>query len=180
MRVQSLQSCLTPGDLMDYGFAGSSAHGILQARILEWVSMPTSRGSCWSKDRTSFPCIAGRFFTPEPLLKHKSGCKPSSLLLVCLCYQDLSANRATEYRYTHTLYTSVCVYVCVCVCVCISIGIYAIYIDMSVVIQKLYTFTVELFSYISLYWRQVLTTILLIPTLASRNSSVRRALDWKI
>ena len=78
----------------------------------------------------------------------------------------------------HTHYIRMCV--CMCVCVCISIGIYAIYIDMSVVIQKLYTFTVELFSYISLYWRQVLTTILLIPTLASWNSSVRRALDWKI
>ena len=43
--VQSLQSCLTLGDPMDCSPPGSSVHGILQARILEWVAMPSSRGS---------------------------------------------------------------------------------------------------------------------------------------
>ena len=37
--------------------------GILQARILEWVAMPYSRGSSQPRDQTHVSCIAGRFFT---------------------------------------------------------------------------------------------------------------------
>ena len=37
---------------------GSSFHGILQARILEWVAMPSSRGPFWSRDRTRLPCVS--------------------------------------------------------------------------------------------------------------------------
>ena len=48
---------------MDCSLPGSSVHGILQARILEWVAMPFSRGSSRSKDWTWVSCIAGRFFT---------------------------------------------------------------------------------------------------------------------
>ena len=43
--AQSFQSCLTLCNPMDCNPAGSSVHGILQARILEWVAMPSSRGS---------------------------------------------------------------------------------------------------------------------------------------
>ena len=39
------QLCLTLCDPMDCSLPGSSVHGILQARILEWVAMPSSRGS---------------------------------------------------------------------------------------------------------------------------------------
>ena len=42
---------------------GSSAHGILQAIILEWVAIPFSRGSSWPRNRTQVSCIEGRFFT---------------------------------------------------------------------------------------------------------------------
>ena len=42
---------------------GSSVHGILQARTLEWVVIPFSRGSSWPRDWTRAACIAGRFFT---------------------------------------------------------------------------------------------------------------------
>ena len=45
MHMKSLRSVLS--DPMDYSPPGSSAHGILQARILEWVVMPSSRGSSW-------------------------------------------------------------------------------------------------------------------------------------
>ena len=38
-------------------------HGILQARILEWVAFPFSRGSSQPRDQTQVSCIAGRFFT---------------------------------------------------------------------------------------------------------------------
>ena len=44
----------------------SSIHGILQARILEWVAIPFSRGSSQPRDQTWVSCIAGRFFTTEP------------------------------------------------------------------------------------------------------------------
>ena len=43
--AKSLQSCLTLWDPMDCSPPDSSAHGILQARILEWVAMPSSKGS---------------------------------------------------------------------------------------------------------------------------------------
>ena len=43
--AQSLQSCPTLCDTTDYSPSGSSVHGILQAGILEWVAMPSSRGS---------------------------------------------------------------------------------------------------------------------------------------
>ena len=42
---------------------GSSVHGILQARMLEWVAMTFSRGSSWPRDWTWVSYIAGRFFT---------------------------------------------------------------------------------------------------------------------
>ena len=48
---------------MDCTLLGSSVHGILQARILEWVVVPFSRGSSQPKDRTQVFCIVGRFFT---------------------------------------------------------------------------------------------------------------------
>ena len=47
----------------DCSLRGSSVHGDLQARILEWVAMLSSRGSSQHKDRTQVSCIAGRFFT---------------------------------------------------------------------------------------------------------------------
>ena len=51
-RPESLQLCLTLCDPLDCSPPGSSVHGILQARILEWVAMPSSRGSSQTKDQT--------------------------------------------------------------------------------------------------------------------------------
>ena len=45
MCAKSLQSCLTVCDPMDCSPPGSSVHGILQASILEWIAVPSSRGS---------------------------------------------------------------------------------------------------------------------------------------
>ena len=50
-------------DSMDCSPPGSSVHGILQARVLEWVAIPFSRRSSWPRDRTWVSCTAGRFFT---------------------------------------------------------------------------------------------------------------------
>ena len=60
------QSCLTLCNPMDCSPPGSSVHGILQARILEWVAISFSRGSSQPRDRTQVSRIAGRCFTSEP------------------------------------------------------------------------------------------------------------------
>ena len=44
MCAELLQLCLTLCDLIDYSVPGPSVHGMLQARIQEWVAMPSSRG----------------------------------------------------------------------------------------------------------------------------------------
>ena len=50
--VSVTQLCSTLCDPMDCNPPGSSVHGILQARILEWVAIPFSRGSSWPRDHT--------------------------------------------------------------------------------------------------------------------------------
>ena len=57
------QSYLTLCSPMDWSLPGSSVHGILQARIMEWGAIPFSRGSFQSRDQTQVSCIAGGFFT---------------------------------------------------------------------------------------------------------------------
>ena len=57
--AKSLQLCLTLCNPMDYSPPGSSVHGILQARILEWVAMFLFKGSSWSRDLV----LANKFFT---------------------------------------------------------------------------------------------------------------------
>ena len=57
------RSCPTLCDPMDCSPPGSSGHGILQARILEWVAIHFSRGSFQPGDRTRVSCIAGGLFT---------------------------------------------------------------------------------------------------------------------
>ena len=56
------QSWLILWSPMDSSQSGSSAHGILQARILQWVTIPFSRGSSWCRDWTPVSYIASRFF----------------------------------------------------------------------------------------------------------------------
>ena len=58
--TQSFQLFVTP---MDCSLLGSSVHGILQARILEWVAVPFSRGPSRPRDQTWVSCIASKFFT---------------------------------------------------------------------------------------------------------------------
>ena len=52
-----LQLCLTLCDLMDCSLPGSYVHGIIQARILVWDAMPSSRGSSRIRDQTHTSCI---------------------------------------------------------------------------------------------------------------------------
>ena len=62
MKVLVAQSCLTLCNPMDCSLPGSSVHGIFQARILEWVAIPFSRGSSHLRDQTRVSCIAGGLY----------------------------------------------------------------------------------------------------------------------
>ena len=57
------QSCPTLCDPMDSNLPGSAVHGILQAKIVEWVAISFSRGFSQPRDQTQVSRIAGGFFT---------------------------------------------------------------------------------------------------------------------
>ena len=69
------QSSLTLHNPIGSSPSGSSVYGTSQARILEWVAIPFSRGSSQPKDQIQVSCIAGKFFTiwatREPLIHNK-------------------------------------------------------------------------------------------------------------
>ena len=58
VHAKSLQSCPTLCDPVDYSLPGFSVHGTLQARIVEWVAMPSSRGSSQPRDQTQVSYIS--------------------------------------------------------------------------------------------------------------------------
>ena len=116
-------SCFSRGptlcDLEDCSPPGSSVHGILQARILEWVAMPSSRGSSPPRDRTrvSYVSCMGRrvlhhwrhlgspvFMVKSPFkIKNIYACntflflfKPSVDLWDALCLPSTIANKSWE------------------------------------------------------------------------------------
>ena len=62
------QACSSFCNAMEYSLPGSSVHGILQARILDWVHTPFSKGCLGSRDQTWVSCIAGRFFTVSAMV----------------------------------------------------------------------------------------------------------------
>ena len=66
MRAKLLRSCPTLCDRMDCSPPGSLVYGILQARILEWIAMPSSKGSSQARVESAVltsPALAGGFFT---------------------------------------------------------------------------------------------------------------------
>ena len=89
---------------MDCSLQGSSVHGIFQARILEWVSISSSRGSSQPRDWSHVSCIsctARGFFTKEPpgrpqlaLPQYKAKC-----VCVCVCFLWLFVGLFLEVRY---------------------------------------------------------------------------------
>ena len=93
MCVSVVEPCLTLCDPMDCSPPGSSVHGILQARILEWVAMPSSRGSSGPRDGTCVSCAScsGKPFigwcglneTLHTLPGPEQGLKTSRLDLLC-------------------------------------------------------------------------------------------------
>ena len=76
MSAQSLQSCLTVCDPMDCSPPGSLVHGVLQARILEWIAIPSSKGSAWPGIEPVSPALQADSLPSEP---------PGKCLCVCVC-----------------------------------------------------------------------------------------------
>ena len=68
MSARSFQLCSTLCDPMDCSLPGSSVNGILQARILEWVAMPSSRGSSPAQglDPPASPAFWADYLPTEP------------------------------------------------------------------------------------------------------------------
>ena len=66
VKVKVTQLCSTLCDLMDHSLPGSSVHGILQARILEWVAIPFSSRSSRSRDQTRVSHIEANCLSSEP------------------------------------------------------------------------------------------------------------------
>ena len=75
------QSCLTLCDHMDCSPLGSSVHGILQERILEWVGIPFSKESSQPGIKARSPALQADFSLSEPPGKHQIGVVKSDLLL---------------------------------------------------------------------------------------------------
>ena len=81
-----LQSCPTLCSPMDRSLSGSSVHGILQARILEWIAMSSSRGSSWPRDQPASVAslaLANDFFTCRATWE---ACNECQLLIVACFY----------------------------------------------------------------------------------------------
>ena len=74
MCAQLLSHVLLVCNPVDCSPPGSSVHGILQARILEWAAISFSRGSSQPREPTLISCFAGRFFTVESWGKPWKGC----------------------------------------------------------------------------------------------------------
>ena len=79
MHAKLLQLCLTLCDPTDGSPPGSSVHGILKARILEWAAISFSRGSSQARNGTQVSCIGRRIvFTTEPPGKPLGALSPKS------------------------------------------------------------------------------------------------------
>ena len=71
--MSAAQSCLTLCDPTDCSPPGFSVHGLLQVRILEWVAMPSSRGSSCPRHQAQASHTAGRLFPPSHQGSQSSG-----------------------------------------------------------------------------------------------------------
>ena len=84
------QSRLTLYNLMDCSLPSSSVHGILQAKILEWVAIPFSGGSSQARDRTHVSCIVDSLPSKPPGKPKNTGVGSLSLLQWIFPTQELN------------------------------------------------------------------------------------------
>ena len=74
VKMPVAQSCLTLCDPVDCSPPGLSVHGILQARILEWVAIPLFRGSSWPRVKLGSPALQVNSLSSEPLSHTATDC----------------------------------------------------------------------------------------------------------
>ena len=101
MRVKLLvaQLCPTLCDPVDCSPPGSSVHGILQTRILEWVAIPFSKGYSQPRDWTQvFRIVGGLFLPSEPL-----GKPPIAIVLNKICFYHFNYWSALVFNTSHIL-----------------------------------------------------------------------------
>ena len=83
-----------------YSTLGSSVHGSLQVRILDWVAISYSKGSSQPRDQTNVSCIAGRVFTTETKGKLKESYMTEQLnthlQIVVMVHNAVSILKTTE------------------------------------------------------------------------------------
>ena len=97
--AKSLHSRLTLCDPMDCILRGSSVHGILQARILDWVAMPSCRGSSdpgINPQSLTSPTLADRLFTTSATWEARTRGEVSPTQTTCLSLQDGPAREAFQ------------------------------------------------------------------------------------
>ena len=129
-------------DPMGCSLPGSSVLGILQARILEWVAIPFSRGSSRSRDQTQVSCIAGGFFTNWAIREAHTLIRKRLISIQHMDTRNICHSHLGSMKFSiKTL--GVCLWICtflgrcVCVCVCIYIYIY-IYIYVYSITAKVF------------------------------------------
>ena len=82
----------------------SFVHAIFQARILEWVSYPFSRGSSQSRNWTRISCIAGRFFTSWATSEALKSLYSNINILFEISYKKFQQNRLKNRLYDQSLF----------------------------------------------------------------------------
>ena len=120
--TKSIQSCPTLCDPRDHSPLSSSVHEILQARILEGVTISSSRGSFQPRDQTCIShasCIADRFFTTEPWGTTSKKSQKTGLEMILIAYYyflktkqklhlhqlGLLGSHKSKFRHTNTSHT---------------------------------------------------------------------------
>ena len=107
VHAKSFQSCLTRCNLMDCSLPGFTVLGILQARVLEWVDMPSSRGSSWPRDWVVPLYTSAQRLNPRLLFSALAGgclpLAPPAKPLYTLCCAVLSHFTHVQLFATHEL-----------------------------------------------------------------------------
>ena len=160
MSTKSLQPCLSLCNPKDCSPPGSSVHGILQAKILEWVAIPSSRGSSWPRDRTHFSYIS---CTGRQILYHQHHLGSPYII-----YTYVIRTHTIYMLYTCVIYARVtCIYIYnVHICciytgiICTHIYIYTLNIYINIYLYlyiHIYVFFLRFFSIVSYY--KILNTV---------------------
>ena len=104
VRAKSFQSCPTLWNATGCSLPGSPVHGILQARILEWVAMPSCRGSYWPRNRTCVSYVYPHWHVGSLPLAPPGKCRHmyirgwTPLLSTWICHNIVYQSATLQYK----------------------------------------------------------------------------------